>query len=265
MKFFRHISVSEPRTPPDLYETIVGLSPAGRRSDFFFLEAKADDERNAQLVERILDLCEQRGLKRTRGETVGSYVYSVDRIYEPADLNAAALLLLVGGRGLLHDVTRDERGRLVLPATKARTSLKLAAAFPAPWIIVSDAVRQTLEAARLVGLVFGEVVLKGQSIRSAETPFWELGSSVTLPRMVNAVRYETSPFPCHGIDDGPYRRGEPHYRQSDLEALGDFDVAHTLEPLGNKDPRLIISHRLYEVCVKNKIPLEVWPVRIDPD
>ncbi len=62
----------------------------------------------------------------------------------------------------------------------------------------------------------------------------------------------------------PY--GEPHYRQSELQPLGIFDIAFTREPPGgNRDPSLIISQRFYQHCLKNKIPLEVRPVRIDPD
>lgn len=263
MKSFQSIRVSQHRTPRDLYEAICKLKPEGRRVDFFFLEARPEDDAAAQLVERIVAMCKQSGLEQTRGEVVGSYVYSADRRYEAADLASADFLLLVGGRTLLHGVARDESGLLVLPATKAKALLKLAAVFPTPWIIVSDDVRRIFDAERLVGAEFRGVTIRGQSIHAAETPFWELASSLTLPKMVNAVRYEKSPFPCYGIDDWPYRRGEPHYCQDELSALGAFDIARTLEPLGHRDPRLIISQRFYQLCGKNRVPLEVWPVRID--
>lgn len=265
MKYFRSISLNRNTCPPGVYAAIVQLRPENAGSVSFHLEAKPGDEKAARLVEHALAVCKQHGLKQTRGTTVGSFVYTVDRVYERVDLQAAPLLLVNGGRPDLHEMKRDSEGRFVLPATRATSSLKLASVFPTNFVIISDAVRQTLESGGLHGLSFGQVVLSGKSIHAVTTPFWELGSSLTLPKTVNSIAYEDSPFPCYGVDEPPFGLGEPHYRSTELEATGKFDIARTHEPLGGPEQALIVSQRFYQHCLKNRIPLEVRPVRIDPD
>ncbi|HEV2394402.1 MAG TPA: hypothetical protein VG146_18790 [Verrucomicrobiae bacterium] len=56
-----------------------------------------------------------------------------------------------------------------------------------------------------------------------------------------------------------------HYRQSDLVQMGPFDIARTLEHYMETHPALVISQRFYQHCLKNKIALNVDPVRIDPE
>jgi hypothetical protein len=265
MKLFRSIRIDEQKCPPDLYEAISRLKPDGKKVGLFFLEAQPGDEENAKLVEQIVKLCEQSGLKRTRGDTVGSYVYTLERVYTPADYEAAPLLLLHGGRPFLHDLRREDSGRLVLPATKATKSLKLASVFPTNWVIISHGVRQILEAGGLVGLRFAEVIVQGESKHAVNAPFWELGSSITLPKMLNSIAYPPHPFPCYGIDEPPFGQGEPHYRARELHLIGAFDIAQTFEPLGGPDPGLIISQRFYQHCCQHEIRLDVRPVRIDSD
>jgi hypothetical protein len=261
MKFYYNLVVNKNLCPAQLYAEILRLKPDGERGFNLYLEAQPGNVAEAENIQHIVAICKQRGLDKIRG----SYRYSAARIYEPADLAAAELLYLSGGRGLLHGVTRNELGQLQLPAVRAKASLKLSGVFPDPWIIISNSVRNTLEAAGLAGLYFGEVVIQGHSVHAVNAAFWELSSSKTLPKIVNAVRYENSSFPCYGIEDGSYQHPEIHYLSSDLKKLGAFDIAHTLEPLGKRDPSLIISQRFYQLCLRNKIPLDVWPARIDPD
>jgi len=64
---------------------------------------------------------------------------------------------------------------------------------------------------------------------------------------------------AHGI------YGEPHYRPSELQSLGVFDIALTAELNCNGEQELIVTQRFYQFCLKQKIALEVEPVRIDPD
>lgn len=262
MKLFRSISVNRNVCPPSLYEAIVRLGPQGAASVSFHLEAKPGEEESAKLVERIVALCKERGLDKVRG----AYSYSAARIYDSADLKAAPLLVLAGGRGFLRDVKRNESGILIVPAAQAAASLKLRAAFPHHWIVVSEEARQILEGQNLVGLRFCEVAIHGRSVRAVDAPFWELTSPFTLPPMVNAVRYENIyPYPAYAVDDDSFQRPEPHYRQSQLQQMGVFDIARTKEPLGRPDPLFIISQRFYLACLKHGIPVEAWPARIDLD
>jgi hypothetical protein len=112
-------------------------------------------------------------------------------------------------------------------------------------------------------VLFREAVLHGSSSYAAVEPFWELDSNLILPRMVNSILSKHSSVPCYFVDEPPYRYGEPHYRQEDIESIKGFDAARTFEAF-SASQALIISQRFYQHCLKNKIPLEGRPVRIVP-
>ena len=67
------------------------------------------------------------------------------------------------------------------------------------------------------------------------------------------------------LSDPPFRTGEVHYSKRDLAALMPFDVARTFENFMETHPALVVSQRFYQFCLKSRIPLNVQPVRIDPD
>jgi len=163
----------------------------------------------------------------------------------------------------------------VLIASKAKPSIKVGRIFP-NWIIVASKVRRLLENQSFKGLEFGEVVLKGKSVHASKEPFWEIKSPIVLPKMANthlffhpgreAPEQFTGDYTkIIGISDPPYNNSEPHYRCVELAALGSFDIARTFENYNEPHPALVISQRFYQFCLKNKIPLNVQPVRIDPD
>jgi hypothetical protein len=82
--------------------------------------------------------------------------------------------------------------------------------------------------------------------------------------MVNAVPDTTVDWePARYLIEGDL--GQPHYRQSQLLALGPFDIAFTFELLSAGSPELIVSQRFYRHCRSKRIPLEVRPAHIDPD
>lgn len=263
MKFYHSISLNKNICPSDFYAGIVRLKPENDSSLFFKLEAQPGDEINAELVENVLALCKERGLDKVRG----AYSYLLMPLYETVDLEAALLLQLQIQKKMfkgLNSDQRDERGYVVMKATEAKPTVKIASIWPKPWIVVSDAVRQMLEAGGLVGLKFDGVSIEGHSIHAAPAPFWELRSSVTLPKMINSlpdtsVNFDHVRYLIHGS------YGEPHYRESEIQLLGSFDIAHTFERLSGGEPGLVVSQRFYKYCLKNKIPLEVRPARIDPD
>ena len=261
MKVFRSVSVNSNVCPPDLYKEIVRLWPAGVRHSTFHVEAQPGDVENARLVDQIVTFCKQRGLDQVRG----AYSLRVAPVYEATDFEGAPLLWLVAQKKMFKGINsniRDERGRIVLPATEARASIKIASVFPEPWIIVSSSTRRTLESAGLIGMGFEEVAIKGQSIHLAPEPFWEVRSTVTLPKMLNSVINPPDLGLSQYTINDPYV--EPHYGQSEIQALGAFDIAHTLERGGRSDSQeLIVSQRFYQYCLKHKIPLQVRPVRID--
>ena len=268
MKYYRRIYINEPGFPSDLYAEFVRLSPESSRPGVFMLEAQPGDEERGQLCVKIAALCEQRGLKMTAG-TPGTYGYTIGRHYDAEDLLAAHYFMVWSGSKMFKDhkdkKKRDEIGRITLPATQATQSVTLASIFPRLWIVVSDPVRRLFEINGLVGLQFGETVLKGSSINAASHPFWELKSSIILPKMANSVIQEDRGN--FVIYDLPHIRPEPHYHRSELASLGHFDIAYTFESRGldYHDSPLIISQRFYQCCVQHRIGVEVTPVRIDPD
>ena len=262
MKLYSRIWINQQKFPPDLFAEISRLKPECKGPDFFHLEAKPGDDEDAKLVEQIVAMCKERGLDRVRG----AYSHHVSPVYEPSDLEAAPLLRLSTQRKLFKGINsnqRDERKRIVLPATEAKPTIKIASIFPEPWIVVSSATRRILESGGLIGMKFDEVAIKGHSIHVAPEPFWELRSDVILPKMLNSVINPPEPgWSTYTINDP---LAEPHYRQSEIQALGAFDIAQTWERSGRSEsPDLIVSQRFYQYCLKHTIPLQVRPARIDP-
>src|SRR5262249_54063334 len=136
VKLYRRIWINEQKLPPELFETIIHLKPECRGKDFFHLEAKAGDQTDAALVEQIAAICKERGL----ANVLGAYSYQVSPVYEPSDFDAAPLLRLSTQKRLFKGIDcnqRDEKGRIVLPATEAKATIKIASIFPEPWIVVS--------------------------------------------------------------------------------------------------------------------------------
>jgi len=263
MKLYRSIDLNRKICPPDLYEAArrMSLKPDDPESINLHVEAKAGDDEGGLLVQRIAAMCKEEGLDKVRG----AYSYHVSPVYDRSDFEAAPLLRLVGQKKMFKGIDsnqRDQRGRIVLPATEAKASIKIASIFPESWIVVSSATRRLLESSDLIGMKFEEVAIKGQSIHLAPEPFWELRSTLTLPRMLNSREVTTNPeLPAYVINDPLV---EPHYRESDIRELGAFDIAYTWENFRPGKPEFVISQRFYQHCLKHKIPLEVRPVRIDP-
>ena len=231
------------------------------------MQTSPGDESAEKLVDEIVALCEQRGLRKSSPGIAGAYTHRVHHHYEPSDLNSSPLLQLMTQNRTFKGINsgiRDELGRVWLPASEAKPTIKILSILLRPWIVVSDQTRHLLEAGQLVGLKFDPVTIKGHSAYASSAPFWELRSTVTLPKMANAIRNPAVTCESYLPQD---RYGEIHYRQRELQPLGNFDIAFTLEPFGGAvpNPELIVSQRFYQHCLKHKIPLAVRPVRIDPD
>lgn len=279
MKNYQWIRVRRDSVPDSIFNAVCHVWPEGKKSDRwgdeFNFECWLEDKERAVLGDRILSICQEAGLSRSMQGGPGTYGLDVDRIYEQSDYDSAEFLLLRRQREIQLDHERDDNGRLLLVASKAKTSIKLGRIFP-NWIIVSDRVKRSLETEKFKGLEFGEVVLKGKSIHAAREPFWELKSSVVLPRIANRHQFVhpgmSTPEPFTGdyskmimLHDPPFRTGEVHYQKSDIDLLLPFDIARTFENFMEPHPALIISQRFYQFCLKNKIPVNVQPVRIDPN
>jgi hypothetical protein len=263
MRYYRHFRVRELGFPPKLYQEICSLRPDARGKEDFVVECQPGDLTNEALIQRLISLCEQNALARTGTGEIGTYGYEIKRHYEPEDLEAAPLLMLVTQKRMFRErLTRDHDGRLKLPASQCETSIKIASGMFNNSYVASDSTRGVLERSQMAGLFFRETLLIGNSNRATSEPLWEMDTNIKLPKMVNSLLNPHSAAPCYMIDERPYRDGEPHYLQRDVLPLGMFDIARTFEPLGS-EPGLIVSQRFYAHCLSSKIPLEVRPVRVD--
>ena len=286
MKYVHQLGFLDTLITKSEAEELMRIKPEARHNKSFGCSLETQYPDGDEFIQRALEMLKRHGIPlRYSVNSSGynsSYGYTISRFYEPDDLKNAELLLFVRQRRI-HDTqepARDGNGRLFLVASKAKENLKFGSLWWPDWVIISNQVRRSLESAGLVGLRFIEVAIKGKSCHLAPEPFWELQSSITLPKMPNhgnfihPVFYPDHPTvePFQGdysrpiyINDEPFTKGELHYRRSDLVALGQFDIAATFENYMEEHPVLVVSQRFYQHCRQHKIPLAVEPVRIDPD
>ncbi len=279
MQYFHFLAIDEGTIGRGEFEELCRLKAEARKPTGFRAVVISKDPCGDGLIRHGIEVARKHGLTRAYHSSVSTYGYHVARGYDESDLSAAELLVLLrqGKAQGLSTPERDGQGRLILLAINAKRSIRLRSVFP-NHIIIADKVRRMLEDARFVGLHFGEVVIKGTSVRAATEPFWELQSSIVLPKMANTDRLMhygwrgEPPQPFTGdysravfIKDPPFDTGEVRYRRSHLTVLGPFDVARTLEYYTETHPALVISQRLYQHCQKNKIALNVDPVLIEPE
>ncbi len=272
---YRHwIQVGAGTLPAEDYMRLCALAPAFVTSRGITMHVDTPNPTGNDVVQTFLDICKRNGLQRAMLSAADCYGYYVDRGYEKNDLGAACFLLLLRQREIQRlEHERDAQGRPLLVASKAKSSIKIGRIW-ANWIIVSDKVRKLLETQDFKRLEFGGVVLKGASMYACKEPFWELKSSVTLPVMANgqqliqpgmsvAEPFQGDVSKMAFVEDPPFNMGEIHYRRSELARLLPFDIAQTFENFMEPHPALIVSQRFYQFCLRNKISLNVQPVRID--
>ena len=103
-------------------------------------------------------------------------------------------------------------------------------------VFVNDEIRVSLQAANFRGLIFHP--LEWDKPRLAKEKFWELDSTVCLPpcllptvQTVTTTMLDGSQQFATSYDDGPYRPLELVFRRSEVQVLGEFDIAHTREDL----------------------------------
>ncbi len=271
---YRCFTLRRTAAPHALYSLSRALRPQIVCSDWLRFEGRTGEKTNLWKIATLVVLGRAFGLRRTVGGGPGSYGYEVVRIYEESDF-AACQLLLFGGHATKRQVkdARNAQGRLMLN-TDFMHGLRLGNAWTR--IVVSDDVRRILEGAGLVGLQFQEAVPRDRDAPACADRFWELQSSVVLPKMSNTHQLKYTGMhgaphqPFDGdysrmvfLDDPPYRSGEIHYRRSDLAQFDRFDVANTFELYRQPHRVLVISQRFYQTCHAHCIDLWLEPVRLD--
>ena len=276
MKYRHFLQVNEATLPKSAFAEICAIAPEGCKPYVFDLQIDSDFPDGGEIVKKIIQICRSNGLGRRRSYGPNSYGHAADRWYGD-EVSNSAYLIVCRQRQMQSpaEPERDEEGRLQLIASNAKPSLKLFSVF-SNWIVVSNKVSQLLESGQFIGLQFGKVELKGKSVHASPEPFWELQSSLVLPKMANVHQFihpgRTEAETFQGdyskiimLNDPPFNKGEVHYRRSELAALGAFDIAKTFENYMEPHPALVVSQRFYQYCLKNKIKLDVDLVRIDSD
>jgi hypothetical protein len=268
MKYRHFLSIDEGILPAADFEQVCSLSAAGRTRRGFRLTVDSDQPHGGEVVRRFVSICEARGLRRSNVSTAASYGHTADRWYED-DLFRSEYLILT--RQVITQAGA-KAGKLLLgadPRWTAASMLRVSSR-----IVISEQARQILEGHKLIGLRFGDTSLKAEGAHEPQGLFWELGSSIVLPKMVNTHQFvhpgRTEAEPFKGdyskiilIKDPPFNVGEPHYRRGDLEALGAFDIANTYENFMEPYRGFVISQRMLQCCVASDIGLAVYPVQID--
>ena len=275
MRYRHFLRIDEATLPKNAFEQICRIAPGGRKPYGFDLQVDSESPDGGEIVGSIIAICAAHGLKRRRIVNDTSYGHSADRWYDDEAYRNAELLVLSRQSKIqgLARPERDEKGRLLLDRKNVKTASKLGLGRIFPnWIVVSYKVRQLLQAEKFIGLEFIEVAVSDGS----DDQFWELQSSIVLPKMANCHQFvhpgTTGIEPFKGdysktimLNDPPFNKGEIHYRRSDIALVGEFDFARTFENYMEPHYAFVVSQRFYRSCTRHKIRLYVDPVRIDPE
>ena len=111
----------------------------------------------------------------------------------------------------------------------------------------------------------GYLPLKWLDPENARGQYWEITPALRMPPCLTPVADHEN---CLEYDDGPFEPQELRYRSADVNPMGKFDVAWTLEetpkfyvPEGKH--RQIVSQRFRQVCKDLGLHVTYTPVRLD--
>jgi hypothetical protein len=224
------------------------------------------------------------------------YSVVIDREYDESDLSPCEYLILSSPGFADADPPLHNGCLRILMKPSGGSAFSSHYDFQSvvPWPgtrVVSDRVRKLLEDSGLKRVVFKPTFVIPAGKRPSSDisalpwdgfgdPWWELTSELTMPKLsprailLNnkgqriADDFSDGCFLREGIDslDALINPPEPTYRRSDIEALGEFDVAVMFEPMGGhplaSHHPLIVSNRFYRFCRKHKLKVNFVPVRI---
>ncbi|MEM1164972.1 MAG: hypothetical protein AAGI30_01635 [Planctomycetota bacterium] len=223
------------------------------------------------------------------------FTLNIHRRYDDEDREHASYLVLVNHDPdrvtveLAHELQKLDGVPLIIGKRAPKKKNILAQSRFPFGTLVADHVRQVLEKGDLRGIrfeatkVYKAVGRKGYEEESWDEypePWWELETTVTMPAFSSSVKLisgthgvELKPDFSTGcrIDDGLFGPAELHYRRSDIDAMDEFDIARTHEPITGRvkwtrrDRPFVVSQRFYQYCKKNNVKADWRPVRIDED
>jgi hypothetical protein len=243
------------------------LFPFGQCGAGFRVELPPEDPQ----IRTVLHAFAERGIPRTdctkKERPKVEYTYDLHRTYDTEDFAAAEYLDLRLEVLVSEDQERDAQGRLQLHARQLRPSLRLGCVlFNA--LVVSEALRQAMLQAGLIGPRFAELIVLGPQGPQVSRGFWELVSSVILPPMPRervVVRKEAPEDYVNvaGIRDGEFADREIHYAEAAIRRIEPFDFALTHEVFGG-ERWPVVSQRFRQFALAQKLKVSWVPVRLDP-
>ncbi len=255
--------------PALAWNQLVSLVPSAQKRTVFEIDVSHD----SQLFREILSIVANFGLIENEPLRHG-YRLSLRRHYDESDKVNAELLDFAAERFGSSMNERDEQGRAIINTRELDATLA-AGCYGSRGMIVSREFRRKIEGAGLKGFKFSPVVFfndhKDMEPRvDSEGRFWEVQAEKTLPPHLYPNEYGCmggQPFDGDyskviGIGQSPYMGFEFHFRRLDVAAIGEFDVAQTMERLVQRQPNLIGSQRWYQFCRAEKVPMFWTPVRL---
>jgi hypothetical protein len=273
-----------------------------RSTGWWGIQLPLDDPRVSRCIRMLADVGFTPWTQTFRPFVKGrEYSITIERQYNESDLAPCRLLdLSTFDSADSYPARRNGHLRIYLPEKGDQTRFNAKADIQGTGeshhytLIVSDRVRRLIEALNLreVGFKATFVIPPPKSEvdkRDEEAmlpwdgfgePWWELTSSVILPPMSSRAflvsakgervvdHFSDGCYLKDGIDnlDAITWPAEPKYLAKDVDAIGEFDVAHTFEWFGPKAPYLgrlvIVSSRFFQFCREHKLKTYFVPVRV---
>lgn len=267
----------------DKIRSLAPLTVDGKNPNYKILRIDNADP-NLEIVLKLIE--QQTGRRPARSRQEGNdaslahsvFPCRVEREYSRDDIIDAPLLRLRATKELAYPAPNHHPEKFAVCGDEKLKNTKwdFGYVFWCEGLVCSDHLRQQLESKKIKGIEFKPVSV----ITTKNTNYrqlWQISSRVILPPLL---------LPLAGKDGRPYKgplTDEPdcqgcfvqenniskhhHYRfsRSDIEKLGDFDVALTQERFGSWDVSayrsVIVSQRWREVFEYFKIPeVEFLPV-----
>jgi hypothetical protein len=270
----------------ELRRALAKIDPSGFEGAAFVAILASEDPQRKKLESCLQDRGYSPHALGARWNDASEYLVEIRRIYDAADLGAAAFLQLLSNTPLEPaEPRRQENGMAPVRPSRIRGKNNAIIHQAHGVALVSNDIREKLETQSFRGIHFREstVCIKlGPPARFQtwdeyrKPPWWELASSIVLPPVspsMTLVKMGEKPVTRGSAEPCAFREGrfvipELHYRRSDLCAFPAFDLAFTFERHGSVPPyerHLIASQRFYRFCIDHNIKCDWIPVRIDDE
>lgn len=205
------------------------------------------------------------------------FAVQVERRFSKSDVENARWLVLWPKHAIATMVPAKygESGEYVVEAdARLRKSKSEFGSLYYGGIACSDRMRPSLEAAGLKGLSFRPVSVEPPEKSARFRRLWGVWSHVVLPPNLYPLvdgqgdLFDGDWFTGCFFDDGGNAPSAPRYRMSDLEQIGDFDVAVTSERTGTHPGvafrKMIVTQNFRAILGKMSVKgLEYWPLEIE--